>query len=209
MLVTTADELDVFDKFARGEVVAYGLVLEANLRQVTTLSVGQITNDAITVTYHGTQRVATDNEGRSVYGGSDLVCVRGGWEALDALPMAAETRLGVAQAKAYEEAMSAYPGFMASRRNYDVGQGIDGERRRRSGVFESSWRSGGASTAELAAMVAFMQDPAQQVVEASAVKKFGKDHEAPRDAVIHFQGDDPQDGPLIRYTVVRNRNWSN
>jgi Protein of unknown function (DUF3182) len=59
------------------------------------------------------------------------------------------------------------PGFTVSRRNYDVAQGIDGEGQRRSGVLEASWRSGGASTAELAAMKEFAQDPTLQVVEES------------------------------------------
>jgi hypothetical protein len=39
--------------------------------------------------------------------------------------MSTEARLGVAQARGYEDAMRKYPGFLASRRNYDVGQRID------------------------------------------------------------------------------------
>jgi hypothetical protein len=203
-LVGNADELDAFlEQFPRDEMAACGLVLESNLRRVITLSIGQITIGDVTVTYHGSQRAVNDNEGRSTYGGSDLVCVRGGWEALDDLPLTANVRTGIAQARLYEQAMSEYPGYMASRRNYDVGQGIDAQDQWRSGVFESSWRTGGASTAELAALAAFMQDPALQVVQASSVKEFGPYREAPRDAVVHFRGDDPQDGPIIRYTVVR------
>ena len=179
-----------------------GLVLESNLRQVVTLSVGQITIDDVTISYHGVQKVVKDNEGRPVYGGSDLVCTRGGWEALAELSMTDEVRVGVAQARVYEAAMSAYSGFMASRRNYDVGQGIDAQGRWRSGVLESSWRSGGASTAELAAMSAFAQDPTLKVVEACSVKQYGRNHEAPPGATVHFRGNDSQDGPIIRYTVV-------
>ena len=203
-LVTTVEELDAFlEKFSPEEMDTYGLVLEENLRDVTTLSVGHIAVGSLTIAYHGTQRITKDNQGRSVYGGSDLVCVRGGWKALDGLATAPEVRAGVAQSKLYDEAMSEYPGFMASRRNYDVGQGLDAEGQRRSGVFESSWRVGGATSAELVAMTTFMQDPSVQIVEASHVEKFGMDREAPRGAVIHFQGDDPPVGPLIRYTVVK------
>jgi hypothetical protein len=158
---------------------------------------------AVGFTYYGTQRITKDNQGRSVYGGSDLVCVRGGWEALDGLATAPVVRTSVAEARSYDEAMTEYPGFMVSRRNYDVGQGIDIEGRRRSKVFESSWRVGGATSAELVALSLFNQDPSVQVVEASHVEKFGKDCEAPRGAVIHFQGDDPRDGPVIRYTFVK------
>ena len=107
----------------------------------------------MTIAYHGTQRITKDNKGRSVYGGSDLVCVRAGWKALDGLAMTPEVRAGVTQSKLFDEAMNEYPGFIASRRNYDVGQGIDAEGQRRSGVFESSWRVGGATSAELVAPV--------------------------------------------------------
>jgi hypothetical protein len=203
-LITTARDLDQFlEKFPRDKIAAYGLVLEANLRRVATLSVGQITIGGLMVSYHGRQKTATNNEGQSVYGGSHLVCVRGGWEALGRLPMGTEVRVAVAQARTYDEAMSEYPGFFASRRNYDVGQGADSEGQWRSGVFEASWRSGGASTAELAAMTAFARDPGLQAFEASTVKEFGKGRDAPRGAVVHFRGDDPQDGPILRYTVVQ------
>ena len=73
--------------------------------------------------------------------------VRGGWEALDGLPMTPELRIAVGQARSYDQAVSEYPGFLASRRNYDVAQGVDNEGQWRSGVLEASWRSGGASTA--------------------------------------------------------------
>ena len=184
------------------------MVLEENLRDVSTLSVGHIALDHLRITYYGSQRTTTDNEGRSVYGGSDLICVRGGWEALDALPTPPEVRAGVAKAKLYDEAMTAYPGFIASRRNYDVGQGIGHDGRPCSGVFESSWRIGGASPAELLALTEFMRDPSAQMVEAIHVVDFGKHREAPAGAVVHFAGDDPQVGPLIRYTLVTRRKRS-
>jgi hypothetical protein len=205
-LVTTLQELDaLLETYVSEEMATYGLVLEENLRQVRTLSVGHIAIDGFTVAYCGVQRIAKDNEGRSVYGGSDLVCVRGGWDALDALAVEPDVRAAVAEAKLYDQAMSEYPGFMASRRNYDIGQGIDSEGRPRSGVFESSWRIGGASPAELLALTEFAQDPSAQVIEAAHVADFGKHREAPAGAVVHFEGDDPQAGPLIRYTMVTRR----
>jgi hypothetical protein len=204
--VTTLQELDaLLETYASEEMATYGLVLEENLRQVRTLSVGHIAIDGLTVAYCGMQRITKDNEGRSVYGGSDLVCVRGGWDALDALAVEPDARAGVAEARLYDQAMSEYPVFMASRRNYDIGQGIDSEGRPRSGVFESSWRIGGASPAELLALTEFAQDPSAQVIEAAHVAEFGKHREAPAGAVVHFEGDDPQAGPLIRYTMVTRR----
>jgi hypothetical protein len=202
-VITTIRALDRFlEQYSAEKFTSHGLVLETNLQRAVTLSVGQITVGDLTIAYHGAQRTVSNNEGRPVYGGSHLVCARGGWEALDQLPMRSEVRLAVTQARTYDQAATEYPDFLASRRNYDVGQGVDGQGRWRSGVFEASWRSGGASTAELAAMSDFARDPALHVVEASAVKEFGKSHEAPRGSVIHFQGEDPEDGPLLRYTTI-------
>ena len=205
-VATTINEVEAFlESFSEAAIAAHGLVLESNLHDITTVSIGQITIDDMTIAYHGKQKVATNNAGCSAYGGSALVCVRGGWEGLARLPMPGPVRLAAAQAKLYEDAMREYPGFMVSRRNYDVGQGLDGKGRRRSGVLEASWRSGGASTAELAALREFAQDPTLHVVEASAVKLFGRGHEAPRNAVVHYRGDDPEDGPITRYTMVTRK----
>jgi hypothetical protein len=205
-VATTIDELEQFlETCPQAAVEEHGLVIEPNLRNVTTMSIGQITIDDMTIAYHGKQNVAKNNAGSPAYGGSSLVCVRGGWQALAGLPMSGSVRLAAAQARLYEDAMGEYPGFMASRRNYDVAEGFDDEGRRYSGVLEASWRSGGASTAELMALGEFAQDPGLHIVEASAVKLFGKSQEAPRDAIVHFQGEDPEDGPITRYTTVTQK----
>lgn len=202
-VVKAVADLDAFlGKPSLEAIERHGLVLETNLRRATTRSVGQTMIGDRMITYHGTQRAVTNNQGLSVYGGSHLICVRGGWAELEELPMDSETRLAVSQARTYDRNADRYPGFLASRRNYDVGQGMDGRGQWRSGVFEASWRSGGASTAELAALMAFTQDSRLRVVEATSVKQFGRQTTIPAGAVIHFHGDDPEDGPLLRYTVV-------
>jgi Protein of unknown function (DUF3182) len=202
-VISKSRELEtLLEHLSTGDIAATGLVLEENLERVTTLSVGHIMVDDIKFTYYGRQRLTTDNNGRSVYGGSDLVCVRGGWDDLERSQMSNEIRIAVKQARLYDEAMSEYPGFLASRRNYDVGQGIDYEGQLRSGVLESSWRVGGATAAELAALTKFADDPSVNMVEASHLEKFGPDCNAPPEAIIHFRGDDPDVGPLTRYTLV-------
>lgn len=206
-VVATWNELDaVLEKVTEDEMATYGLVLEENLRQVRTLSIGEIAIGSVRISYHGTQRTVRDNEGRPVYGGSDLVCVRGGWEALDALPMAPEVHAAVVAARRYDEATAEFHGFVASRRNYDVGQGIGVDDRPRSGVLEPSWRVGGASSAELAALAAFASDPSLQIVRASHVEEYGKGCRAPAGAMVDFQGDDPEAGPMLRYTIVTPQN---
>jgi len=97
-VVTTLNELDaVLEKVSADEMAEYGLVLEENLRQVRTLSVGEVAVGNLRISYYGTQRTVADNERRLVYGGSELVCVRGGWEALDALPKSPEVHAAVVQ----------------------------------------------------------------------------------------------------------------
>jgi Protein of unknown function (DUF3182) len=206
-VVTNWNKLDaVLEKVADDEMATYGLVLEENLRQVRTFSIGEIALGSLRISYHGTQRTVRDNEGRPVYGGSHLVCVRGGWEALDALPMLPEVRAAVVAARRYDEATGEFHGFTASRRNYDVVLGIGVDGRPRSGVLEPSWRVGGASSAELAALAAFARDPSLQIVGASHVEEYGKGCRAPAGAIVDFQGDDPEAGPLLRYTFVTPQN---
>jgi hypothetical protein len=204
-LAASLNELEaILEGVSARDLAQDGLVLETNLGEVRTLSVGQVTLDGLdlTLSYHGAQRVTIDNEGRSAYGGSDLVCVRGGWEALGRLRLSDEICEAVGQARRYDDATREYPGFMASRRNYDVGQGVDGRGQPRSGVFESSWRAGGASSAEMAALTAFTQDPTLTVVHASSVEEYGQGVEPPREAMVHFEGMDAKAGPMIRYTVI-------
>jgi Protein of unknown function (DUF3182) len=202
-VVANLNELDaVLEKIGANEMATYGLVLEENLRQVRTLSVGDVAVGNLRISYYGTQRTVADNEGRPVYGGSELVCVRGGWGVLDALPMSPEVRAAVAAARRYDEATEEFHGFTASRRNYDVAQGIGADGWPQSGVLEPSWRVGGASSAELAAMAAFARDPSLEIVRASHVEEYGERRRAPADAIVEFQGDDPEAGPLLRYTIV-------
>jgi len=77
-LVTTIDEADaLLEKLPEKEIANYGLVIEENLRHVTTRSIGHITVDDLTVGYFGTQQRTMNANGQSVYGGSNLLCVRG------------------------------------------------------------------------------------------------------------------------------------
>jgi hypothetical protein len=117
-------------------------------------------------------------------------------------PHAPHVRHAVAQARAYDAATALYPDFAASRRNYDVGQGRDADGRWRSGVFEASWRAGGASTAEIAALQTFLADESAGVVHAGCVEVFARGCTAPAGATVQFDGDDREMGPLLRYTEI-------
>ena len=169
---------------------------------IPTFSVGQVRVAELVATYYGTQCLTRDRGGAEVYGGSGLVVARGGFEALAPLGPSEEVRLAVAQARTYDEAAAeCFPGFYASRRNYDVARGQDAAGRWRSGVLEQSWRMGGASGAEIAALEAFRADPRLRAVRASTVEIYGES-EPPPHATVYFRGVDEQVGPLTKYTVV-------
>jgi hypothetical protein len=181
----------------------HGLVLEEDLVEVTTYSVGQVRVAGLVVTYWGTQSLTPDNHGAEVYGGSELFVVRGGFEALPGLDPPEEAQLAVAQAQVYDAAATEqFPGFFASRRNYDVAHGLDAGGRRRSGVLEQSWRIGGASGAEVAALEAFRAEPKLQVVRAITVEVYGGTATPPPEATVYFRGVDERDGPLLKYALA-------
>lgn len=178
-----------------------GLVLEENLTEVVTLSVGQVQLGGIRMSYFGTQQSTPDNSGELVYGGSELWCVRGGFDALDQLEPDANTCLAIRQVRTYHEAaLRCFPGIILSRANYDVVQGRDAQGCWRSGVLEQSWRAGGASAAEIEA-IALLQQPQRQFVHARTVERYG-DATAPSHAIVLFQGNDSRNGPLLKYVEV-------
>lgn len=190
-------ELEMLD---REELERIGLVLERNLTEPQTRSVGQVRVGDIVVTYCGTQHLTPDNLGGEVYGGSDLIIVRGDFDDLLQLPLGQQVHVAISQARTYHAAaIACYSGMFASRCNYDVAQGVDEEGRWYSGVLEQSWRIGGASGAEVAALEAFREHPSLSVVRASTTEIYGENPSLPPDAVVYFQGNDDRVGPLTKY----------
>lgn len=177
-----------------------GLVLERNLRDVATLSVGQVHVGPWLVTYCGTQGLTRNHRGDAVYGGSDLIVVRGGYRELLDLRLDPAQREAIRQALSYHVAATeCFDGLVATRANYDVARGLDDRGRACSGVLEQSWRIGGASGAELAALHAFDRDPSIDVVRAFTREVYASDVEVPEDAWVTYRGDDPHVGPLTKY----------
>ncbi|TBU73686.1 DUF3182 family protein [Phytopseudomonas daroniae] len=182
------------------EVAKWGLVFEEQLESVATFSVGQVTVAGITASYFGTQRLTRDDCGHEVYGGSELSVVRGDYAALQSLPLDAQARKAIDQAQCYEQAALECYGLIASRRNYDIAQGIDHLGRQRSGVLEQSWRIGGASAAELFALQALQQNPQLSRVCASTYESYHDD--APVGAQLLQRCSIAPHGTLSRYVKV-------
>ena len=179
-----------------------GLVLEEDLQQPDTYSVGQIRVAGVTLSYHGTQQLTDDGHGNQVYGGSRLTLVRGDYLALMTLDLPRAVRLAVQQARIFElAALEVYPSIQASRRNYDVAQGLNARGKSRSGVLEQSWRVGGASAAEIFALEAFIKDPQLQTLQAST-HEFYQDVPPPPGSICLYQGQHSEDGTLAKYVKV-------
>jgi hypothetical protein len=129
--------------------------------------------------------------------------VRGDYDDLLRLELPPEARRAIKNARIYEAAASrAFPGWLASRRNYDVAQVVEDDGRRSCGVLEQSWRIGGASAAEIAALEAFRADPSLRWTRAACFEVYGQ-HQAPPDAVVHFRGVDDRVGPITKYSQVK------
>lgn len=202
------DSLDRFDEvLARPEakkLFTEGVVLEQDLQQVVTHSVGQSFFGDKVLSYCGDQYLTQDAEGEEVYGGSNLLVVQGGYDDLLKLDLGDEVRLAIQQAQVFDSAADeAYPGFYASRRNYDIVQGIDYSGKQRSGVLEQSWRMGGASSAEVAALQSFVNDPRMRAIQVSSVETY-IDQPLPPDAIEVYRGPAQNSEFLLKYVTVKS-----
>lgn len=187
---------------SEADLMRFGLVVEEQLEEMETYSVGQVCVDGLIASYCGTQRSVANREGKPVYGGSDLLLVRGDFDRLSALDLPAPARTAIAQAQRFDAAtQAAYRGLLHSRGNYDVLRGRDAAGRVRSGVLEQSWRIGGASAAEVAALLEFRADQGLQAVRASTFELYGAG-EPPAAARLLYRGSGADGGPHCKYCTV-------
>ncbi|AZF12894.1 Biotin carboxylase [Pseudomonas sp. R2-37-08W] len=179
-----------------------GVVLEQDLHDVVTHSVGQSFIGDQVLSYCGEQYLTRDGQGEDVYGGSQLLVVPGGYDVLLTLDLPDDVREAVRQAQVFDRAADeAYPGFYASRRNYDIAQGLDSDGQRRSGVLEQSWRMGGASSAEVAALQSFINNPSLTAIRVASVETY-VDQALPADAIEVYRGPAENSDFLLKYVTV-------
>lgn len=204
VVITGMEELEraLAELDARG-LARSGVVLETQLEDVVTYSVGQVRLPGLTASYIGTQRLTRDNHGHEVYGGSRLQFTRGGYDAMQGLGLTDECRRAVELAREYDMAADrCFPGFFASRRNYDVAAGRDRQGNHLMGVLEQSWRIGGASRAEIAALEVLAADPSCPGLWAETREVFGPRLDVPPHAIETFAGEDPELGLIRKYVWV-------
>jgi hypothetical protein len=191
------------DRLDWDDIASVGLVLEQRLRDVTAFSVGQVRVAGITASYYALQKETANEYRDNIYVGSSLLVVRGDFDALLSLDFSDDDRACIAKACTFDTAVDRhFPGFFASRRNYDVIRGFDGNGDPVSGVLEQSWRVGGASAAEMLALLAFRNDPELTWVQARTVEVFGELAAVPDGALLLYRGVDPRAGAITRYAVA-------
>lgn len=202
-VVTSVEELEeVIAQLDASAVSRHGMVIEENLDNVVTYSVGTTRLFDEAISYWGTQRLTTNNSGATVYGGSTLHVIRGDMERLATLGLAGELQQAIDKAIAYDAIVSHfYPDLLASRRNYDVAVGVNSYGECRIGVLEQSWRAGGASGAEVAAFEAFARDPGRSAVTCMTMEIYGEVDAAPYGSIVYYSGVDPIAGPMTKYAM--------
>ncbi|MFA5494060.1 MAG: DUF3182 family protein [Porticoccaceae bacterium] len=203
-VVATRTELETaLAQLPEDDIARWGLVLEEHLREVITWSVGQIRVAGGTVSYVGSQNLTRDNGGQHVYGGSELLMVRGGYENLLGLKLSPALLTAVFQARNYEQAaFEVFEGLVLSRRNYDIAQGLNGDGNPVSGVLEQSWRIGGATSAEIFGLKALGRDPDRQYIRAASLERYGESYSPPEGATVLFSGEDKDVGFITKCVRV-------
>jgi hypothetical protein len=187
------------------ELAAQGWVIERNLDHVETYSVGQVEVGRWTASYVGRQYTTRNPRGHRVYGGSTLLVTRGGFEQLGELALTDPERVAIDQAMRYHQAARrAFRGMFASRVNYDIAQGVDAAGQAHSGVLEQSWRIGGASGSEIAALHAFKADERLRTVRVSNREIYGDEVAIPPDAMVYYDDVDPDVGRLTKYAHIES-----
>jgi len=188
-VVRSEEELGNWLDAASPRALEEGLVLERDLVESTTYSVGfSVLPGGHRIAYVGTQRTVITPQGVAAYGGSRLEVVRGTFADLEATLRPGKPRAAVQAASRYDAVIRHAYGVVATRCNYDVIAGVDRLGRRHLGVLEQSWRFGGASMAELLAIERFTRMPGLQRVVAETVETFAGER-VPAEAVMAWRGD--------------------
>ncbi len=206
-VVRDTTELDAQLQVFADAIERDGVVLERDLDAVRTFSIGRLRIGGLDACYVGTQETTPNRHGHEVYGGSTLTLYRGGFDELERhTPAGDDQHRAVALARRYHDAaLECYAGLFVSRANYDVVVGRDEHGHTQAGVLEQSWRIGGASGAEVEALRALRADPRRRSVRASTVERHGATAaDAPAGAIVGYADNDPDAGPILKYTMVHD-----
>jgi hypothetical protein len=171
-----------------------GIVLEPDISDAVTMSLGHICLGGKTYSYYGYQTTTT-LDGVITYGGTTLTMVRGEFGKLYSQVEDESVRLAICQANTVYEAYSWYDPIL-SRANFDIVQGHDGRGNFLSGVVDQSLRIGGASPAEVLAISALEAEASLDRATAQIVVMWNPTEPPGSQDVLFF--DDPRRRDVAR-----------
>ena len=163
-----ADQSDLAKTIARYHpeyVVCKGIVLEANMEEATTVSVGQTTIAGRDYSHIAFQKDIRD-KGRTMYGGAVMRIFRKGLDHL-AQNHFQESHIAIAVQQSYQM-YEAYGDLdpKLSRASFDILQGYDARGNFSSGVTDQTFRLGGSSPAEVLAIEYLNTNPNADFIDA-------------------------------------------
>lgn len=134
-----------------------GIVLEADLHEPVTITIGYVNIDGVIYTWHG-RPYDVSHDGMTRFGGNELTVVRGGLDVLRKYAEDSHDQLAVEQAKRVFDAYSLL-GTTISRATLDIVQGMSCGGMFLSGVTDPSLRPSASSAAEIRAIEALTDNP--------------------------------------------------
>lgn len=177
-----------------------GLVLEENLLDGETFSIGQTQVGEHLFSYIGQQHQTTNLQHESVYGGSSLLLVRGGFQQLLQLSGMKRIEHLLELTISYEKSIrQAFPELYASRRNYDLIVGKNARGHYKAAVLEHSWRFGGASIAEILAIRTLQRHPELQHTHAWTRERYLDDASLVKNSPHLYSLDQEDEAYLARF----------
>src|SRR5690606_36930365 len=93
---------------ASEELARFGVVLEQDLDDIVTYSVGRAQVGGLHIAYYGEQQLTRNHHGALVYGGSTLHVRRGDLTALPSAELPEELAAAILQAAAFDRAAEQY-----------------------------------------------------------------------------------------------------
>jgi hypothetical protein len=207
-VLPSAKDVEEFCETVSPATLHEGYVIEQNLANTRTHSIGQVRVDDIELSYIGEQRTVVRNSNDEVYAGTTLYAVRGGWNQLSSRLTDPAFKQILLIARHYDECAQRTLKLVASRKNYDVVTGTDVLGRCKTAVLEQSWRAGGATNAEILALEAFKNEPALIAVRAASYEIFGQADIDDKSVFICFHGEDPVEGPMTKYARLEAKYYA-
>lgn len=188
--------LGQLEELESGWLTRHGFVLEPNLIEPVTLSIGQVRLGGETHAYIGEQSETTYLDGKPTYGGTTLTMVRGGFDKLSTVTATIypDYEHVVKQTGAVVTAFEEQYGLIASRINFDAIFGDTSTGIQLAGICDQSFRIGGATPAEVLAVKALLDNP--QATQVTARNTVGWRHgveggdwpQAAHDEIVFFAG---------------------